>query len=156
MMINLGSLRTVISCRRVYITALLILLLGLVKPADGQDVPPVNFSKHVAPILQQRCLNCHGASQDKGGLQLHNATVTARGGDSGKVVVAGNSGESELLRRLKTGDVQERMPLKLTPLSVKEIQLITSWIDQGAKWPDQYTITPYEQERAQQAVNHWD
>ena len=149
------SLRTAVSCWRIQLALLLILAVVLRERATGQEVLSVDFVRQVAPILQQRCLKCHGPGAAKGGLRLHNAGAAVRGGDSGAVLVPGKSGRSELLRRLKTGDAEERMPLKVTPLSKTEIQSIAAWIDQGAKWPDKFTIVPYEQARAQQAASHW-
>ena len=135
------------------VVTLFVLLSG--KFVAGQDQGRVDFIQQIVPILQQRCLNCHGASKAEGGLQLHDAAATRRGGDSGAVLVPGKSDQSELLRRLKTIDLQERMPLKLKPLTNQEVGLLTSWIDQGAEWPASYTIAPLEKARAQQAARHW-
>ncbi|MFP6620515.1 MAG: DUF1549 domain-containing protein, partial [Pirellulaceae bacterium] len=129
------------------------LLLG--KPAVGQQPQEIDFVRQVAPILQQRCLNCHGATKAEGGLRLHQAAATRRGGDSGAVLVAGKSEQSELLRRLKTDDAEERMPLKLKPLTQQEVDLLAAWIDQGASWPAEYTIVPPAKARAEQAARHW-
>ena len=137
------------------IKAVILMALCLGKPATGQQSEPIDFIRQVAPILQQRCLNCHGVSKAEGGLRLHNATATRRGGDSGAVLVVGKSDQSELLRRLKTNDVEERMPLKLKPLTRKEVQLLVAWIDQGANWPANYTIAPPVKARAEQAARHW-
>lgn len=146
---------TTIANRWQPILAVMLMVLLLGKPAAGQPTKAVDFVRQVAPILQQRCLNCHGTSKAEGGLRLHDAAATKRGGDSGPVLVPGKSDQSELLRRLKTADVQERMPLKLKPLTQQEVGLVASWIDQGADWPANYTITPVEKARAQQAARHW-
>jgi hypothetical protein len=146
---------TVATSRWRLIQAVMLMALCLGKPATGQQSEPIDFIRQVAPILQQRCLNCHGVSKAEGGLRLHNATATRRGGDSGAVLVVGKSDQSELLRRLKTNDVEERMPLKLKPLTRKEVQLLVAWIDQGASWPAKYTIAPPAKARAEQAARHW-
>ena len=77
------------------ILAVMLMALLLGKPAAGQQSKAVDFVRQVAPILQQRCLNCHGASKAEGGLRLHDAAATRRGGDSGAVLVPGKSGQSE-------------------------------------------------------------
>ena len=146
---------TVATSRRRLIQAVILMALCLGKPATGQQPGPIDFIRQVAPILQQRCLNCHGASKAEGGLRLHQAAATRRGGDSGVVLVVGKSDQSELLRRLKTNDVEERMPLKLKPLTRNEVQLLAAWIDQGANWPADYTIAPPAKARAEQAARHW-
>jgi hypothetical protein len=146
---------TVATSRRRLILAVMLMALWLEKPANGQQPEPIDFIRQVAPILQQRCLNCHGARNAEGGLRLHQAAATRRGGDSGAVLVAGKSDQSELLRRLKTNDVEERMPLKLKPLTREEVQVLVAWIDQGANWPANYTIAPPAKARAEQAARHW-
>jgi hypothetical protein len=62
-----------------------------------------------------------------------------RGGDSGEAaIVPGDSGKSELLRRILSADKDEMMPPKGDRLSAGEIQMLRDWIDQGASWPDAF------------------
>ncbi len=101
------------------------------RPAPGE---PVVWSD-VAPILLKRCVKCH---TDKGlrgrppeGLRLKSRNMVLAGGER-VVVIPGNPGGSELVRRI-VGHSQPRMPLDGPPyLADEEIRLIADWIAQGA------------------------
>lgn len=90
----------------------------------------------VAPILLKRCVKCH---TDDGlmpggppeGLRLKTRELVLAGGDR-VVVIPGNPGASEIVRRIR-GQSRPRMPLDGPPfLSDEEIRLIVDWIAQGA------------------------
>lgn len=94
------------------------------------QVPAVSFSNDVRPIFNTHCINCHvGGSQ--GGLRLDNYTLIMAGGGSGAVVTAGDAQSSLLVKRIE-GRVLPRMPLDLQALSSADIDLIRTWIDEGA------------------------
>ena len=85
----------------------------------GADAP--SFRDKVAPILEQRCLHCHGEATRKGNLSLqHGRRGAFKGGDSGPAVVPGKPDESMLLEMI-TGD-QPEMPQKDKPLSQQEVE----------------------------------
>ena len=101
-------------------------------PAPGAEV---RFG-HVAPILLQRCVKCHGPQSILGaapeGLQLGALDAVLRGGDR-VVVVPGHPGASELYRRI-AGLSLPRMPFDGPPyLADEEIRVLGEWIAQGAK-----------------------
>ncbi|HUG93023.1 MAG TPA: PSD1 and planctomycete cytochrome C domain-containing protein [Planctomycetaceae bacterium] len=99
----------------------------------------VDFRAQVRPILADRCVKCHGAGTREAGLRLDHRIGALRGGDSGKVIVAGKSNDSELFRRVSSTEESERMPPadgENEGLSPAEIELLKRWIDQGADWPD--------------------
>src|SRR6185503_5123994 len=60
-----------------------------------------------------------------------------KGGDSGAAVSAGKSGESILIQRVTTPDLEQRMPPEGegSALTAEEVARITAWIDQGATGP---------------------
>ncbi len=95
------------------------------------------FVDEVLPILVDRCLQCHGSEQQKGGLRLDARAHALKGGDSGALWSAGNSGRSRIFHRIQTRDLDERMPPKGEALSEGQIQSIARWIDAGAVWPDE-------------------
>src|SRR3954470_15480910 len=61
-------------------------------PADGK----IDFVKHVQPILQTSCAECHNAENKKGRLRLDAKQMMARGGQSGSVIAPGNAQGSTL------------------------------------------------------------
>jgi hypothetical protein len=87
-----------------------------------------SFSQKVAPILAKRCLACHDAKTAKGRLNLETFAALMRGGESGAEIVAGKSGESNLVTLIEDGS----MPQDADPLSKVEIAAIRKWIDTGA------------------------
>jgi hypothetical protein len=94
---------------------------------------PVSFRKDIAPLLQRRCVACHGEESVKGGYRLDSFQRLAKAGDNDlPPVVAGQPGESELYRLLVEPDPHDRMPQKADPLPAPEIALIERWIKEGA------------------------
>jgi hypothetical protein len=134
------------------IVALLILETGLLlngckdmgtDPAPvAADTPPqqqtpsgatVSFRQNVRPIFSNPsfgCIGCHGGTS---GLSVGTVAGLLQGGIHGPAVVAGNSGQSILVQKLgATPPFGERMPLGGNVLPDSTIQLIKTWIDQGA------------------------
>jgi len=93
---------------------------------------PLTFEKDVRPIFKANCFHCHGEEEEKqGNLDLRLARLIATGGDSGPVIIAGNSAKSVLIERLAAGEMPPEGKGK--PLVAKELATIRTWIDQGAK-----------------------
>ena len=71
-----------------------LLLAGVASGAE-----PVDYAKHIKPLLRDRCYACHGALQQKNGLRLDTAELAKRGGKHGLAVVARKPEQSRLLDR---------------------------------------------------------
>ncbi|HYP15025.1 MAG TPA: ankyrin repeat domain-containing protein [Bryobacteraceae bacterium] len=103
--------------------------------ADNKLPPPANikvdFEKHIQPLLQEKCVSCHGRQVQQSGLRLDSRQPAMRGGVYGPVILPGNSAESKFIRRLVGGDGGLQMP-PTGALSSDEIGLFRAWIDQGA------------------------
>src|SRR5437870_11141741 len=95
-----------------------------------------DFVKDVRPILESRCYSCHGPQKQKNGLRLDIRSMALAGGDNGKAIVPGKSGDSPLIQRVTSAEKTERMPPSGDPLTPFQIALLKSWIDGGAIWPD--------------------
>lgn len=107
----------------------LMLLAGAVHAAD------LSFSNQIAPLLAEKCVECHRQAKAKGGYRLDTFEVMSRAGDSGsRPVTPGKPGESEVYKLLVTADDGDRMPKKADPLSKEEIDLIKRWIAAGAEF----------------------
>jgi mono/diheme cytochrome c family protein len=115
-------------------------------PAPGAKV--VDFTRDIKPILNASCLECHNAKKTKGSLRLDAKALAMKGGTTGPSIVPGNGKDSYLVHRLRGMGDEDQMPLKKDPLSEGQIQLITTWIDQGANWPDDAAGTVAE-------TKHW-
>ncbi len=93
-----------------------------------------SFRDSVAPILEAKCLRCHGGTSTKGDLSLATLADATKGGLSGPAVVPGKPDESWLLDMI-SGD-EPAMPKDGDPLSTEEVAALRRWIEQGAPWPD--------------------
>ncbi len=107
-----------------------------------------DYDRDIRPILRSRCVTCHGPIKQEGGLRLDAGKLVLQGGDSGAVVKPAKSGESPLLARVSTTNLDERMPPKGAPLAEQEIAVLKAWIDAGAPVPAGETIAPRPEE-------HW-
>ena len=99
------------------------------------------FVRRVLPLLQDKCLACHGNDEAKikGGLDLRSLAETLIGGDSDKpALVAGQPEQSPFyLAVTRTHEAWEAMPPKeADKLSAEQIGWIKDWITAGAPWPD--------------------
>ncbi|MEM8485553.1 MAG: DUF1549 domain-containing protein [Bacteroidota bacterium] len=91
----------------------------------------------VRGLFAHKCYKCHSTEKHEGELILDNEEDVFRGGENGVILVAGDAGNSEIIRRLNLPrDHEEAMPKKGKGLSSEEIALISLWIDQGAHWAD--------------------
>lgn len=132
------------------------LALVVVAPADSRDAPVVfagsypaapvvthattadaaaSFADDIMPIFRESCVSCHGELDENGfpvveaGLNLMTYEDLMNGSEFGPVVEPGNPDDSYLLEMVANGD----MPDEGDPLSVEQIDLIRSWIAEGAE-----------------------
>jgi len=112
----------------------------------------VDFDRDIRPLLQERCIECHGGKKQKGELRLDAKTHAFKGGHDGPAIVAGKSSASPLLQRITSGDEDERMPPKGGPLAPAQITLIRQWIDSGAQWPENAAD---KAARSDKRLQHW-
>ena len=111
------------------------------RPAGSQALASVDFARDIRPILEANCFECHSAKKSRGKLRLDLKAAAFKGGNTGPALVAHNSGESLMVRRVLGLDGEDRMPLDEDPLPEHQIALLKAWIDQGASWPDDGSTT---------------
>ncbi|MFN8823770.1 MAG: c-type cytochrome domain-containing protein [Planctomycetota bacterium] len=116
--------------------AFAVSLLVVAAPQEpAAEAPRVDFTKQIAPLLLERCIDCHGPKEQKGDLRL-DAKEHLFAADEPSVV-PGKPDDSDLLRRLGLpADDDELMPQKGEALSKEQQQLFRAWIVQGAEWPE--------------------
>ncbi|WP_299529163.1 DUF1549 domain-containing protein [Ulvibacterium sp.] len=96
-----------------------------------------NLNLEVRAIFAHNCYQCHSENKQKGELVLENKRGVFKGGESGKVIIAGKPEESEIYRRITLPpDADGVMPKKGKVLKDNEIALIRLWIEKGAHWSD--------------------
>src|ERR1700712_993475 len=92
----------------------------------------IDFNNQVKPILNKNCITCHGGVRRQADFSLLFRQDALKKTKSGKyAIVPGYANRSEMIRRIKLNDPEERMPYKHTPLKKDEIEILTKWIDQG-------------------------
>ena len=107
--------------------------------AGHPAVPPdqaVVYTALVEPILQARCVSCHGPNKTEGGLRLDTPEGIGRGGDEGAVFVAGRAAASEIVRRmwLPAAHPDVMPPRGHRAPTPAEAAVLRWWIDQGASF----------------------
>jgi len=95
--------------------------------ADGTDAP-ISFKKDVLPILQSRCIKCHGGQKTEKGLNMTDFQHLMAGSEKGPVVVASDAAASKMIQMVQQGKMP-KMSAKLLP---DQIQTLVDWINQGA------------------------
>ncbi|MEK6235125.1 MAG: hypothetical protein N2C14_10455, partial [Planctomycetales bacterium] len=109
-------------------------LAPAVEPAQKQNV---DFARHVYPILRRACFECHGANKQEVDLR-HELRDDAL--ESG-AIEPGEPGDSELLQRmLLPRGHDDVMPAIGDPLPKRQVAIIRRWIQQGAKWPENFEL----------------
>jgi hypothetical protein len=127
----------------------LILTVGISTAAfaegDAGKLPPasdkkgVTFAKDIQPIFEKSCVKCHSGEKPKGKLRLDTLENVLKGGADGKVITAGDSTKSMLVKSIAyLGDEDEFMPppknkANISRLGNDQVGLVRAWIDQGAK-----------------------
>ena len=94
----------------------------------------VSFSDEVAPIIQDKCVRCHGAGRASAGLRLDSFAALKRAARGGPLVTPGDPDRSLLLARIMTDDVLRRMPKNGAPLPDSEVLTVGKWIREGARF----------------------
>ena len=113
------------------IRSLLIILAALTPLFSTVSAEDVLFEQHVRPILKAHCFHCHGeAGEKEGGLDLRLKRFMLAGGDSGAAVMEGQTAESLLLERVRSGEMP---PGDDKRLSEKDVATLEAWIASGAK-----------------------
>lgn len=120
------------------LTAVLLMPIGAVA-AEPSD-PRRHFIDLVKPLLDGRCISCHGPDKVKGGLRLDSRAAILKGGDTGPSAVLGKPAESLLVAAVMHSNKDLTMPPKekLTP---KDIAVLERWIRDGLPWPDNSPTT---------------
>ena len=96
------------------------------QPAAGGAT--VSFAADVLPIIQSRCINCHGGQRTEEGLDMNTHASLLAGSENGPVVIPGDVANSLFVELVASQEMPKRGP-KLTPA---QVQIFTDWVNQGA------------------------
>ena len=129
---------------RALLAAGLLLQLADASPAE------VNYVNTVRPLLDSKCVSCHGAVRQEGGLRLDAGVLVRQGGDSGPIADGSHPDESLLLLRVTAPVAGDRMPPEGEgePLTPEQVDILRKWIAAGLPSPE-------DEEVLASALDHW-
>ncbi len=99
------------------------------KMAKGLDL----FKRHVRPLVEAKCLRCHGGKHVESEFDLADREGLLKGGLHGPAVVPGKSKDS-LLVKLIAHQAKPHMPHEGARLPAAEVERVARWIDLGAPY----------------------
>ncbi|MCA9014240.1 MAG: DUF1549 domain-containing protein, partial [Planctomycetaceae bacterium] len=113
----------------------------------------IDFEKQILPLFQAKCFDCHDENTQESKFRLDRKSALLRGGDSGEpAIISGQSGKSHLIKLVRGEEAGHLMPPdKSERLSPEQMQLLATWIDQGAPWPGPNGVVSQET----QTTDHW-
>ncbi|QDT43084.1 Planctomycete cytochrome C [Gimesia alba] len=96
----------------------------------------VDYTTQIKPLLQAHCFACHGTLKQESALRLDAGKLILKGGEIGPAVIGGKPQQS-LLYQVLIEDADFEMPPEGQGRKLKqdEVQLIKTWIEQGARFP---------------------
>lgn len=93
------------------------------------------FTDKVKPLLDSRCVSCHGPDKVKGSLRLDSRAGALKGGENGPAIIPGKPADSLLLQTVMHSKKDLEMPPK-DKLTTNDIAVLKRWIEDGAPWPE--------------------
>ena len=88
---------------------------------------PIDFEKAVLPMLEAKCIRCHGEKSRKGKLDMRTPELMLEGGNTGPAYVPGNSKKSLMIELIH---FNEMPPKKVEPrMTAEEFDLLKAWVD---------------------------
>lgn len=93
----------------------------------------IDFTTHVKPVLEAKCVVCHNL-QTLPFFSLENRALAFKAGAAGPRIVPGHPAKSPLVHNA-TGAHSQTMPPVGERMTVNEKRIIAEWVAQGAQWP---------------------
>jgi len=103
---------------------------------------PVDFARHVLPVLSNKCFVCHGPDTKQGDLRLDSYEGATLDRDGSRGIDPANISESAILERIHSKD--DPMPPRKAEkkLTDEERELLTRWVKQGGKYTKHWAFVP--------------
>jgi len=146
-----------VSKTRIAFSFALLLFVACFQPsAICAQNDAVSFNRDIRPILSDKCFHCHGPDEES-----REAYLRFDLEDSAKQVIEpGNIDDSELISRILSDDDETLMPPPHAnkPLEESEIELLKTWVKQGAKFSKFWAYVPPEKHpipEAGQKFENW-
>jgi len=112
--------------------------------ANAQEA--LAYKEVIDPILQQKCVSCHGADKQKGKLRLDSESAIRKGGKNGGAISKTPDDALMLTRIMLPPDDEEHMPPKEKgQLTKDQVALIDWWIRNGANFQAKVKDIPQDE-----------
>lgn len=122
------------------------------EPPLARAVDAAFFTSEVRPILEARCIECHGPNKQKGKIRLDAREHAFRNDQAEWLIVPGNAQQSAVIQRVSLPlDDFDIMPPEGDPLTAAQIATLVAWIDGGAPWPQESDETASVEESTRPA-----
>lgn len=133
---------------------------------DGKVSPGLEISKDqaeffrdkVLPLLESRCFECHGDTDDvEAELRMTTRKGLLTGGESGPAIEPGDPDRSLLIQAIRYENFE--MPPR-NKLPDEEIDIFVKWVQDGAPWPEEMESKVAASEKAkfpleERIASHW-
>ena len=70
------------------------------RPMPPASTEKIDYDKHIKPIMDKSCLECHNATKKKSKLRLDTRDFALQGGAEGPAVIVGDSANSNMIKIL--------------------------------------------------------
>ncbi len=102
--------------------------------AEAETAPAVvSYHTQIKPIFQAHCQGCHQPAKSIGDYVMTEFSLLTKGGESTlAAIVPGKPDDSYLIEQITPDNGEALMPKGKAPLSPEQIELVRSWIQQGA------------------------
>lgn len=113
------------------------------------------FERKIRPLLVNKCVSCHGPSNQENDLRLDSRQQVLEGTDQAIALVdTEDVDSSRLLQVILYSDDDTQMPPK-QKLSNAEIASVKQWIADGAYWPEHHDFGNADAVDAEAWKKHW-
>ncbi|MDG1358205.1 MAG: hypothetical protein P8P36_08430 [Akkermansiaceae bacterium] len=111
-------------------------------------VDPILYTNIIHPILEQKCITCHGETKQKSGLRMDSYAALIDGGEETDCLIPGDTDNSAMVSymHLPMEDDLHMPPEGKKQLTQEEIQIIEWWVKIGAPESDTLSLIEVPEE----------
>lgn len=127
-----------------------------IAPTEATNRGKELFEKTILPTLVKHCYACHSkaAATTEGGLELDSPSGLLRGGDTGPMLKAHQTGQSHILQMLRHRDDVSGMPPE-EKLPDDLVAVFEEWIRLGAPDSREDSGPTAKEQRIHKSKQHW-
>ena len=137
--------------------AVLLVVVPALRAAEPTQAQLEFFENRIRPLLTEQCYSCHSheAPKLKGGLSLEYRELWLQGGDTGQAIVPGDPEKSLLIKAVRYGDADLRMPPREKKLTEEQIGWLVNWVKMGAPDPRTTNSAAFARIGNRSERDHW-